>query len=232
MYTGWSMLFMRRWVDLPSSPLSSDVRRSHRYMKRSADVIASVLGLVLLSPAMLLIAVAIRATSMGPALFIQPRLGLGGRTFRMYKFRTMAQGAPDLRHADGTTVTSDHDPRVTRVGRLLRRTSLDELPQLLNVLRGDMSLVGPRPELPDGLPRYRPDHLQRLDVRPGITGWAAVHGRNDLPLHQRRELDVWYVRHLSVCLDIRILFLTLAIVFRGTGVNRDSPPAAQGEDGQ
>jgi len=232
MCTGWLMPFVRHWVDLPSSRVSADVRRAHRYMKRSGDVVASVLGLVLLSPAMLLIAVAIRATSRGPALFIQPRLGLGGCTFRMYKFRTMAHGAPDLRHADGTTLTSDHDPRVTRLGRLLRRTSLDELPQLWNVVRGDMSLVGPRPELPDGLSRYIPDHLQRLDVRPGITGWAAVNGRNDLPLLQRRELDVWYVRHLSVWLDIRILFLTLAIVFRGTGVNRDTPPAAQGENGR
>jgi lipopolysaccharide/colanic/teichoic acid biosynthesis glycosyltransferase len=118
---------------------------------------------------------------------------------------------------------------VTPIGRFLRRSSLDELPQLLNVLLGDMSLVGPRPELPDGLPRYLPEHLRRLDARPGITGWAAVHGRNDLPLPQRRDLDVWYVEHFSLALDLRILARTFGIVLRGSGVNKaDGATASSG----
>lgn len=201
-----------------------------RVLKRGLDIIASSAGLIVLSPLMVCIAAAIRATSRGPALFVQQRLGLCGSTFAMYKFRTMDQGAPDLRNPDGTTVASDQDPRVTRFGRFLRRSSLDELPQLVNVLLGEMSLIGPRPELPDGLARYAPEHLVRLEMRPGITGWAAVHGRNDLPLPQRRELDSWYVRNFSMLLDLRILFLTLAVVLRGTGVNRDRGSAPLGEN--
>jgi len=199
------------------------------YAKRTLDILASLSGLLLLAPLLAIIAILVRATSDGPALFVQNRLGRNGNTFRMYKVRTMAHGAPDLRNPDGTTIASDTDKRVTPIGRFLRRSSLDELPQLLNVLLGDMSLVGPRPELPDGLPRYLPEHLRRLDARPGITGWAAVHGRNDLPLPQRRDLDVWYVEHFSLALDLRILARTFGIVLRGSGVNKaDGATASSG----
>jgi lipopolysaccharide/colanic/teichoic acid biosynthesis glycosyltransferase len=128
--------------------------------------------------------------------------------------------ARDLRNDDGTTLASSRDPRVTPLGRWLRRTSLDELPQLWNVIGGSMSLVGPRPDLPDHLEAYLPEHRLRLSVRPGITGWAAVHGRNERTLLERRSLDVWYARHFSLALDIRILCMTVAAVFSGRGVNK------------
>lgn len=217
--------------DVPTASHSSVPQsKPPAFAKRALDVILSILGLGVLFPALGLIAIAVRATSRGPALFVQERLGRGGRTFMMYKFRTMTWGAPDLRNPDGTTVASATDSRVTRLGRFLRRSSLDELPQFLNVLIGDMSLVGPRPELPDGLVRYAPEHLSRLEVPPGITGWAAINGRNDLSLSKRRDLDVWYVQNQSLRLDLRILLLTAAAVLRGAGVNRTKPHLRGADD--
>ncbi len=143
------------------------------------------------------------------------------------KFRTMAWNAPDLRNADGSTFNAEHDPRVTRIGRVLRKTSFDELPQLWNVLCGEMSLVGPRPELPDGVTGYLPGQFKRLDVLPGMTGWAVVHGRNNVPVSRRRDLDAWYAQHASFWLDLKILAKTVALVVRSKGINRGtSSPSA------
>jgi lipopolysaccharide/colanic/teichoic acid biosynthesis glycosyltransferase len=186
--------------------------------KRTFDIALSLLGLFGLLPVFMVLAALVRVSSAGPVFFVQERLGQYGTRFRMYKFRTMQVDAPDWRHPDGTTRTLARDPRVTSLGHLLRRSSLDELPQLLNVLLGQMSLVGPRPELPDGLARYDPCHLPRLAVPPGLTGWAAVHGRNELVLEERRRLDTWYAYHRSTWLDIRILFLTVRAVVTGRGV--------------
>ena len=177
-------------------------------LKRTADVVASAVGLVVLSPLMALIAVAIRLDSPGPALYPSVRLGLGGREFKLYKFRSMRQGSPPRYQEDGSMLVEKRDARVTRVGRVLR-VGLDELPQLWNVLRGHMSLVGPRPDLPYALDLYEGEERLRLTMRPGITGWAQVKGRTDIPWRDRLALDVEYVKNYSLRRDIWIAFATL-----------------------
>lgn len=186
--------------------------------KRIFDLILSTLGLVLLSPMLLFCAIAVLLNSGSPVFFIDSRLGLDGEIFRMLKFRSMYRNAADLRNPDGSTYNGPRDVRVTPVGRWLRKLSLDELPQLINVVRGDMSIVGPRPELPDGLRHYRTgDHL-RLAVRPGITGWAQIHGRNTLSLDSRRDLDVDYVQRRTLWMDITIILRTIPVLISGQGV--------------
>ena len=199
----------------------------NRLWKRSLDLIAAGIILLLSSPFLFLCALAIKITSRGPIFFRQERIGKNLRRFRIVKFRTMAWNAPDLRNADGSTFNAEHDPRVTRIGRILRKTSFDELPQLWNVLWGEMSLVGPRPELPDGVTAYLPGQFRRLDVLPGMTGWAVVHGRNNVPVSQRRDLDAWYAEHASFWLDLKILAKTVALVVRSKGINHstNSPSA-------
>ena len=201
-----------------------DVSRSTLLLKRAMDVALSLLALVLLAPVLVLIAVAIKLDSRGPIFFVQQRAGLHGRSFRMYKFRTMVADA-EARLAD--LVPFDKlrdpmfklraDPRVTRVGRFLRRLSLDELPQLGNVLKGDMSLVGPRPEEVDLVARYAPEHRFRLDVKPGMTGPMQVFGRGELSFQERLAVEREYIENLSLRRDLRILALTLPTVFRGGG---------------
>lgn len=191
-------------------------------IKRCIDIAVSIILLIILCPLLLLIWVGIRLYSDGPGIFRQKRIGKNGVEFVILKFRTMIQNAPELRNPDNSTLSSDDDPRVTQLGRLLRRTSLDELPQLINVLRGDMSLVGPRPELPGGPATYLPHQFARLQVKPGMTGWAAVNGRNDLPVQLRRDMDAWYAGHWSLGLDIKVLWRTLVIVLRREGVNSNS----------
>jgi undecaprenyl phosphate N,N'-diacetylbacillosamine 1-phosphate transferase len=190
-----------------------------RVGKRAFDLVVGGLMLVAASPLLLLIPVAIRLSSPGPSLFRQRRVGQDGRLFTCYKFRTMYVDAPDMWNADGSAVTSGDDPRVTAVGRFLRKSSLDELPQLINVLKGEMSLVGPRPELPSALERYSQRQRTRLVMPPGITGWAAIHGRNDLPWNARLELDLEYVARYSLRLDLYIVLCTVLIVLRAAGVN-------------
>jgi len=161
---------------------------------------------------MFVIAVAIKLDSKGPALLKQERVGKGGVPFGMYKFRTMINESSPF----GSKPLSRNDPRITRVGRFLRRSSLDELPQLVNVLKGDMSLVGPRPELPFLVARYEPWQRQRLDVLPGITGWWQVSGRKQ-PMRDHTEYDICYVENQSVLLDLRILCKTIGAVIKGQG---------------
>jgi len=182
-------------------------------LKRSIDLIGSVAGLVILSPLMLIIALAIRLKLGAPVLFRQQRPGLHGKVFNLYKFRTMTDG----RDADDMLLPDNQ--RLTRLGRWLRSTSLDELPELLNVLRGDMSLVGPRPLLTQYLNRYTPEQARRHEVKPGITGWAQINGRNALDWEDRFKLDVWYVDHQSGWLDIWILILTIWKVLRREGIS-------------
>jgi undecaprenyl phosphate N,N'-diacetylbacillosamine 1-phosphate transferase len=160
----------------------------------------------------------VRLTSPGPALFRQSRLGRDGVPFTLYKFRTMRVGAPDRRNSDGSTYSAPDDTRVTPLGRFLRATSLDELAQLVNVVRGDMSLVGPRPELLDQLLFYSESDKRRLLVRPGITGLAQLSGRNSLAWRERRQLDLEYVERRSLRLDLSILFRTLPYVLRRRGI--------------
>lgn len=186
--------------------------------KRGLDVVAAVTGLAILGPLMLLLAAAIRASSPGPALFRQWRAGRDGAPFRIFKFRTMFLHVPDVRNSDGSAFTGAQDPRVTPLGRWLRLTSLDELPQLLNVLKGDMSLVGPRPDQPDQLRFYTPEEKSRLRVKPGVTGLAQLSGRNSIPWARRKQLDLEYVRKYSVLLDLTILLKTIPYVLIGHGV--------------
>lgn len=185
-------------------------------LKRAIDIAGAGLGILILSPLMLMAAVAVW-TSMGqPILFRQVRPGLGGRRFTIIKFRTMA----DTRDPVGTLLY-DGD-RLTKVGRFLRATSIDELPALWNVLKGEMSLVGPRPLLIAYLDRYSPEQNRRHDVRPGITGWAQINGRNAISWNEKFALDVWYVDHRSTWLDLRILVSTVGQVLRSRGINSAS----------
>ena len=182
---------------------------------------ASAVLLVLLSPLMAVVAALVRFVLGPPVFFRQERPGLGGRPFILLKFRTMT----DARDPVGTPLPDGQ--RLGSFGRWLRTTSLDELPELLNVLKGDMSLVGPRPLLMDYLPLYSAEQARRHEVRPGVTGWAQVHGRNAVSWEERFRLDVWYVDHRNICLDIRILALTVAAVVRRRGISQPGHATAE-----
>jgi len=186
--------------------------------RRMLDLVGGLIGTVLGAPLVALAAVAIRISSPGaPALYRQRRVGLGGREFEIFKLRTMVPGAERL--GAGLAIDED-DPRITRVGALLRRTSLDELPNLWNVVRGDMSIVGPRPTVPAQVARYTERQRGRLAVKPGITGWAQINGRASLPWPERIELDLYYVEHASLALDLRIIARTVEMVLSGRGLYR------------
>ena len=210
---------------LPGAPARGHIRSSPG--KRAFDLVAGVICLLVLLPLLAVAALAVRLTTPGPVLFRQTRLGLGGRPFVLYKFRTMYDGSPDELHRSyvrqlltGDPVPGgasglyklDADPRITKAGQLLRRTSIDELPQLLNALRGDMSLVGPRPALPWEAELFSDGHRQRFLVPPGITGLWQVSGRNRLTMKQALDLDVEYVRRQSFALDLAILLKTVPAV--------------------
>ncbi|MFH0823365.1 MAG: sugar transferase [Pseudomonadota bacterium] len=200
------------------------IQGSRRTIKRVFDVFTSLVLLMLLWPLMLFVAAAIRIESHGPVIFRARRVGENGRLFDMLKFRSMYSGAERLQDKvsgtdrEGRIVHKPKDdPRITRVGRIIRRTSIDELPQLINVLKGEMSLVGPRPEQPFITESYEHWQWSRLAVPPGITGWWQVSGRSDLPLHLNTQYDLYYVRNYSFLLDLQILFKTVVVVFQGRG---------------
>jgi lipopolysaccharide/colanic/teichoic acid biosynthesis glycosyltransferase len=188
-------------------------------LSRVLDVALAALLLLLCSPLMAAAAIAIRLESRGAVLYRQRRVGKHGRPFELWKLRTMVPGAEEM--GAGIYVL-EGDPRITRVGRLLRRFSLDELPNLLNVLSGDMAVVGPRPTVQEQVDRYTERQRRRLDVKPGITGWAQVNGRTSLPWPERIELDVWYVEHRSLLLDLRILARTARLLATGHGLYSDT----------
>jgi lipopolysaccharide/colanic/teichoic acid biosynthesis glycosyltransferase len=177
--------------------------------KRALDLVVAVLGIIVTSPFLLATALAIKLESRGPVIFRQERVGRHGRSFQILKFRTMVEGA----HLIGPGyLTSKGDPRITRIGAFLRRWSLDELPQLFNILRGEMSVIGPRPTLRYQVDQYTDFQRRRLEVLPGVTGWAQIRGRNGLTWPERIDLDVWYVDHCSLALDLKILVKTLAVI--------------------
>jgi lipopolysaccharide/colanic/teichoic acid biosynthesis glycosyltransferase len=185
-----------------------------RIVKKAVDKAVAATGLIVFLPLIVLIAAVLRVTIGSPVLFRQERPGFHGRLFTLVKFRTMS----DARSEDGTLLPDER--RLTAVGRLLRLSSLDELPQLWNVLKGDLSLVGPRPLLVSYLERYNSEQMRRHDVIPGITGWAQIHGRNAVEWRERFALDLWYVDHWSLWLDLRILTLTIGAVLRRLGISR------------
>ena len=190
------------------------------FFKRAFDILFSFILLLLLSPLFLIVSVAVKLDSKGPVFFKQERIGLNARVFKIYKFRSMCVGAESM----GTGQYSfSGDPRVTRVGKILRATSLDELPQLINIIKGDMSFIGPRPPLtyhPWEISEYTDEQLRMFELRPGITGWAQVHGRKDVEWRERIRLNVWYVDNCTFLLDIRIFFKTIfSIVKNEDNVN-------------
>ncbi len=198
-------------------------------IRRAIDVVVAAGVLALASPLLAAAAIAIRLTSRGPAIYRQRRVGLHGREFDVLKLRTMVAGAEGL----GAGLAVDEgDPRITRVGALLRRSSLDELPNLWNVVRGEMSLIGPRPTVPAQVALYDERQRGRLAVRPGMTGWAQVNGRASLPWSERIELDLYYIAHRSPVLDARILARTVAVLFGGGGVYRGETGGWDGDGGE
>lgn len=187
-----------------------------KYIKRLLDIILSLAALMVLLPILLLTAVLVRIKLGSPVIFRQERPGRYGKIFRLYKFRSMT----DDRDETGNLLPDDL--RLTRFGRLLRSTSLDELPELLNILRGDMSIVGPRPLLVKYLPLYNDEQKHRHDVRPGLTGWAQVHGRNLLSWEDKFRCDVWYTRNISFATDVRIVLLTVKCIFAREGISSET----------
>jgi lipopolysaccharide/colanic/teichoic acid biosynthesis glycosyltransferase len=203
--------------------------RSHivrRVIRRALDLAVSSIVLALSSPVLALAAVAIRLESPGPVIYRQRRAGLDGHEFDVLKLRTMVDGAE---HIGAGLAVDEHDARITRVGAVLRRSSLDELPNLLNVLRGEMSLIGPRPTLPVQVAQYSERQRGRLAVKPGITGWAQVNGRASLPWSERIELDLYYIENHTLALDLKILWRTATMVLGGSGLYKGPSGGWEGE---
>ncbi len=193
----------------------------YKVVKRVVDFIISLCALIVLSPVMLIVAIIVKATSPGPAIFVQQRVGKNGKVYDMYKFRSMCVGAEQQ---EGGVFCTKGDARVTPVGKFLRATSIDELPQLVNIIKGEMALIGPRPVLtyyPKEWHEYTKEELKRFDVLPGVTGWAAVHGRKTNTVEARFAYDNYYVDNLSMWLDIKILFMTVKSVLTNEGNEDD-----------
>ena len=190
------------------------------FSKRVTDIFLSAIGLILLSPILLIVAIAIKIDSKGPIIFKQDRVGKDGKIFSMYKFRSMIVNAEELKakletknEMSGPMFKMKNDPRITKVGRFIRKTSIDELPQLINVIKGDMSLVGPRPSLPKEVEQFSPWMLERLKVKPGITCYWQVMGRNNIAFEEWMKLDVKYVHEMNYWLDIKLIFKTFFVLF-------------------
>lgn len=189
-----------------------------RFGKRVCDLVIGIVALPFVLLVIAVLAPIIHFEDKGPVFYNAPRVGKDGRDFKMYKLRSMRVNAPDLVMEDGSTYNGADDPRMTRIGAFMRRTSLDEIPQFFNVLKGDMSVVGPRPDLRRETELYEGDEGEKLAVKPGITGYAAVYGRNSLPWHDRLALDVYYVRNVTFGLDVKVFFRTFSTVFKQEGV--------------
>ena len=189
-----------------------------RFGKRACDIAISIAALPVVASVIALCGTAIHAEDGGPVFYNAPRVGKDGREFIMYKLRSMKVNAPDLVMEDGSTYNGADDPRMTRIGAFMRKTSLDEIPQFLNVLKGDMSVVGPRPDLKRETELYQGEESRKLSVKPGVTGYAAVYGRNSLPWHDRLALDIEYVDNLSFALDAKVFVKTFSTVFSQEGV--------------
>lgn len=193
----------------------------YKHIKRFIDIIFALLLIIILSPLLLITAILIKLESEGPALFLQKRLGVDGKEFTIYKFRSMSLGAEK-----GGVYEAKNDPRVTRVGKFIRKTSIDELPQLFNIVKGEMSVIGPRPTLtyhPWKLEEYTPEQKKRFNVRPGVTGWAQVNGRKEVKWDDRIKLDVYYVENISFLFDSKIFFMTIyKVLFNKDNYNTEA----------
>lgn len=192
------------------------------WFKRILDILISLVALPFVFLEIIILGPIIYFTDRGPIFYNAERLGRNGKIFKMYKFRSMKINAEDIRNEDGTTYNAEDDPRVTKIGRFMRKTSLDEFPQFLNVLKGDMSIIGPRPDLPDAMTElYTEETMKKLVVRPGITGYCQAYFRNDLDLEKRFEKDVYYAEHVSFLMDVKIFFATIVTVIGRKGVYRN-----------
>jgi undecaprenyl phosphate N,N'-diacetylbacillosamine 1-phosphate transferase len=200
-----------------------------RFVKRILDILVGLIAFIPVALVILACGIAIKIEDRGPIFYNAPRVGKDGRDFIMFKLRSMRVNAPDLVMEDGSTYNGADDPRMTKVGAFMRKTSIDEFPQFLNVLKGDMSVIGPRPDLRRETELYEGDEHLKLTVKPGITGYAAVMGRNSLPWHDRLKLDVYYVQHVSFALDMKIFFRTFATVFKQEGIYIEDD-SEQGDD--
>ena len=216
---------MERYSERSNELLYSDEDETtnnitYKFIKRTIDIIGSIIGLVVLSPILLIVIVAIKIESNGSVVFSQERVGYKGKKFKMYKFRSMVQNAEELKdrlksqnEMDGPMFKMKNDPRVTKVGRIIRKTSLDEIPQLVNVLKGDMSLVGPRPSLENEVEEFEDWMLRRLDVKPGLTCYWQVSGRNDIDFRDWMKLDIKYVDEQNILVDIKLILKTVLVLF-------------------
>lgn len=189
-------------------------------VKRLLGILFSLIALPFVLLLVLVVGLAIKLEDGGPVFYMAPRTGRYGKEFRMFKFRSMKVNAPDIRMEDGSTYNAEDDPRVTKVGRFIRRTSIDELPQILNILVGDMSWIGPRPDSVSYLDQYTEEERQILNVRPGITGWNQAVNRNSVGTKEKLRNDIYYVRHMSLGLDVKIVWLTIKTVFSSKDVYR------------
>lgn len=184
------------------------------FFKRIFDLILSVIALPFWLVILVIIAPIIYMQDKGPIFYNAPRLGKDGQTFKMYKFRSMKMNVPDLRNEDGSTFNSEDDPRLTKIGKFIRKTSLDETPQLLNILKGDMSIIGPRPDLPEHLALYEGNEFRKLEIRPGVTGYNQAYFRNTIPWKERIKNDIYYIDHLTAWMDIKVFFKTAVSVLK------------------
>lgn len=194
--------------------------RTYEVIKRISDIFLSLIGLIILSPILLIVAIAIKLESKGPLIFSQDRVGKNKKTFKMYKFRSMVVNAEEikkkLKHKNemsGPMFKMKDDPRITKIGRFIRKTSIDELPQLVNVIKGDMSLVGPRPSLPEEVKEFELWMMKRFEVKPGLTCYWQVNGRNEIGFEDWMKLDVYYVNNRSVAVDTKLIFKTFFVLF-------------------
>lgn len=194
------------------------------FFKRIIDILISLVGLVIFALLSLVLGPIIYFTDKGPIFYNANRIGLKGKLFKMYKFRSMYVNAPDIRNVDGSTYNADDDPRVTPIGRFMRKTSLDEFPQFLNVFLGDMSIIGPRPDPPDDIYIYTEEQKQKLNVKPGITGYNQAYYRNSVLQDEKFANDVYYAKHISFILDCKIFFKTILVVLKHDNVYNDASP--------
>lgn len=210
----------REELNLNSEVVITDITIGYKFFKRVIDVVCSLVGLLVLSPVLIVISILIKLESDGSIIFSQDRIGYKGEKFKMYKFRSMVVNAEELKkklaeqnEMSGPMFKMKNDPRVTKVGKFIRKTSIDELPQLINILKGEMSLVGPRPSLPKEVKEFEPWMMERLEVKPGLTCYWQVSGRNDIDFEDWMKLDIKYVRERSFLLDIKLIFKTFFVLF-------------------
>ncbi len=189
-----------------------------KYIKRLLDILIATLSIPFFLILVLFIAPVIYITDKGKIFYNANRLGKDGKLFKMYKFRTMRENSEDIRNEDGSTYNGENDPRVTKIGKILRKTSIDEIPQILNVIKGDMSFIGPRPDLPEHINQYRGYETRKLEIRPGITGYNQAYFRNSVSWKERIKNDIYYIDHISFLLDIKIIIKTISTVFQHKGI--------------